>query len=225
MKIGLRARTLAVAVGVATVLVGVMQLGSSAGAPGSNPCPSTWFPLPAQPYPTQVACGQLRQQADLNGIATAQARPYATTVPNTPNPAFTNSGPQILSGEIPDWVKTVGPVNEIILVGAPHAKPVTSVWQAGYIPSANHRGYAQILVYAVGTSRDNSKQTIIRDYWPVGDMSNPGYRYNSAWLAPRDIGDITITGITGIKGVVSFTSASAGPGSLDMSTGVWHLGQ
>lgn len=221
MRANRRLRGLAIALGLTLVLVGLSQLSGTAGTLGStNPCPSNWFPLSSQPYATQVACGQLRQQADLNELATAQARPYATSVPPTHNLAL--AGTPILAGYIPNEVKTIHQLNTC-LVGRVHARPVTDCWLAGYVAGSTHRGYAGIVVYAVGTGRDVPRPTIIRYFYPIGDMPNPAFDYNTAWTAPRDIGDITMTGITGPNGVVSFTSKSGVTGTLNMANGTWKF--
>jgi hypothetical protein len=60
----------------------------------------------------------------------------------------------------------------------------------------------------------------------IGAQTNPAWGTPNAdtWGCPRNIGQITITAVTGQNGVVSFSSTSGASGTLDLATGTWAFG-
>jgi hypothetical protein len=213
--------------------VAAFRLVGAANPPNGGPCPASWYPMWAQPRSIQLQCSQLKQQAIQAAYATAAAAPRSTIVPPTPGPeSFPPSG--VLAGYIPDDVKPIEAKSPSLFAVegvSNHLNPVTSVWQVGVVPSRNHSGYAQVLVYAAGPPNDPHdppgllpNPRIARTLFSFGAMENILPQYDSVWTCPRAIGNLTITGITGQTGVVSFTSSTGVNGALDMSTGAWSFG-
>ncbi|HEX5414066.1 MAG TPA: hypothetical protein VFZ25_00270 [Chloroflexota bacterium] len=229
-----RSPVLIVAV-LATLIGAIAAVGIAGAASPANrgPCPASWYPMWAQSRAIQQQCSNLKQQAIRARYATAAAAPRPTVLPPTPGPeSYPPTG--VLSGSIPDDAKPIQaePTNMFAVEGVSnHLNPVTSVWQAGVVPSRNHSGYARILVYAAGPNDPDyppgsvPDPSIARTLFSFGAMENIRPEYDHVWTCPRPIGSLTITGITGQTGVVSFTSSSGVSGSLDMSTGTWSFGQ
>jgi hypothetical protein len=88
-------------------------------------------------------------------------------------------------------------------------------WYAGYSSSTS-------IINADYGNEVYDAQNPTGELFDMGGM-NPGdaKQYMTAWGCPRNLGSITITGITGKNGVVSFTSTAGVSGTLDMATGTW----
>lgn len=203
-------------------VVGARWLVSAAGVQDGNPCPASWFPLSKEPYSIQRECGQLRDQA-------RQARPRPSVIPPPPTAdAASLSGPSVLAGYVPDEDKTTKAVSfpDAFNSNGNHWNPVTSVWQVGVVLSPNHQGYARLIVYAVGPASDVPVPYIFR--WlqpPDGPMPDVHAQWDASWKCPRPLGNLSIAGISGQTGIVSFTSDSRVSGTLNMATGAWAFSQ
>src|SRR5262245_43850190 len=138
---------LGVVLGVLLV-VGVVRAATQIRA-----CPSSWFPLSAQPASVQQQCSRLKEQAQQNVIATAQARPYATSVPRPIGTyeALAKEGPPVATevppGQVPPELQQIKQIDgEVFLGRSGHPRPITSVWQLGAVPSPSAPGFGLLLL-------------------------------------------------------------------------------
>jgi hypothetical protein len=196
------------------------------------PCPANWYPLEKQPAAIQEECAQLKTKALLDQRATAQARPWRPSTPPTPDPRF-NFTPGPAQGAIPsDWLTTtaVDP-NDPFQSYSNHWPGITSAWQVGGLQTPGQPGFGRVVVYAAGPyvgqpdGPDNPRPLIDRRVFGWANFQYGSIPRDSVWVSPRTVGAITITGITGPTGVVSFTAASGVSGTLNMATGAWTFNQ
>jgi hypothetical protein len=163
-----------------------------------NPCPASWFPLSTQPLSIQEQCAQLRLQASASTDATAQARPYATSVIPPVDPAI--NGTPVPPGYVPPGAGTVETLPVGVFQGvSQHPEPITSVWQVGAVPSPDPAvpGYGRVIVFAVGPSGGQNAY-ISRALFVTGSLPGSLARqYTGGWVSPRDVAAIAITGVTG----------------------------
>jgi hypothetical protein len=221
MKALWRARLAAIPGVVIVLALGISHLAGAAPAV-ANPCPASWFPLSTQPASVQQQCAQLRLQANANAYATAEARPYATSVITPVNPAI--NGTPVPPGYAPPDAGTIAALPVGVFQGvSSHPEPITSVWQVGSVSSPDPAtpGYGRVIVFAVGPSAGVNAY-ISRLVFVTGSLPGSLVRqYAGGWVSPRNVGTITIAGVTGPTGVVSLTTSSGTSGTLNMATGAW----
>lgn len=98
----------------------------------------------------------------------------------------------------------------------------TSAWIAGSIRSVDpYEGIAIIVMSR--PSVDKSPSYIAYAVDGIGISKEDHKKYTSYWYAPKEIGDITITNVTGIDGIVSFKTSTGVIGTFDLSKQVWSF--
>lgn len=225
--------------GMAALLFVIAVLGK-VSATSATPCPASDFPLSLRSPSIRQQCTQLKDQAQRNVMLTAEARPYATSVPRPVGTytALAAEGPPVATrvppGQLPPDVQQIKPLDSDPFgrIGG-HPVPITSIWQLGGIPSPSQPGYGWLILDAWGPNHDTPTPRIARELFLIDGMPdirkqvNPAWAntYSHIWGCPRAIGQITITNVTGANGVVSFMSTSRISGTLDMSTGTWTFSQ
>jgi hypothetical protein len=214
-------------VGVLVQRVGATGAQSAGHQGGFAPCPASWYPLEKQPAAIQFACIHRKEQALLDERATAQALPWRPSNPPTPDLQY-NYTPGPEQGVVPgDWLATKAIREYDVFQGAhDHLPDITSIWQVGVILSPDHRGFGRVIVYAAGPDGQNIPDPVIeRRIRPEGRFQPGALGHETGWQTRQNIGALTITGITGPTGVVSFTAASGVSGTLNMATGAWTFNQ
>jgi hypothetical protein len=230
----LRDKRISATVASLVVLLGigvlVQRVGAAAYA-GGDPCPASWFPLQKEPLAIQFAWSRIRQQPQRSVMATAQARPRVYLPPPTPDPRYT-SRPSVFQGYIPPDLEGITALPNDALQSYNQAlQPITSIWQLGVVVSPNHRGYGAVIVYAAGPLSPrqypgvNPNPAFIRQVFPQGDLTSSPLPASSNWQCPRNLGALAIGGVTGMNGVISFTSDAGVSGTLNMATGAWTFSQ
>ena len=231
MKVQRKPVPLILAASVTFIAVALLAFFAIASATNSTsplaaPCSVSGTSLANQPIAVQQQCSDLKQQALHSYQATVEAGPHISNVPLTPNAAFLT---EVVTDEVtaiaafPD-LQTNEPIRakDIFQSDSRHNNPVTSVWRAGVLPGANPDIYLQVIVYAVGPSQVNGNASIFRLLIGTIDPTEPQRaQFTSGWQSPRDVGNLTITGITGQTGVISFASDNGTSGTLDMTTNSW----
>ena len=97
----------------------------------------------------------------------------------------------------------------------------TTIWQDGSISDTESDGSLPLYIYSIPVDDQNSEIAMTTLTDPASSL---GQEYDKEWLAPKPLGTIKITKITGrLGGVVSFTSSAGGGGTLDIAKGEWHF--
>jgi hypothetical protein len=201
------------------VLVGVMAARSS-GAVAEDKCPTDWATLPS--VADRQRCADQKAQRTIDAAATAQARPYATTVPMRLDPRVaTTPAP---AGFIPDSVKAIGRVDRSIVGGiGDFPRPVTDLWSIGAISNPEDpTAYDRIVLY---TRPPEGTRNAALGKFLVGNSLGPDLtrKYNQTWVCPRDVGMITIMNVSGSDGVVSFATSSGQSGTFNIASQTWSF--
>ena len=92
---------------------------------------------------------------------------------------------------------------------------VTSLWFLDYAPVAQNLTWDPIYLIAWTPSRSGTASL-----WRTGINSGLDQQM---WECPRSVGDIHITAVSGLNGIVQFQTSTGGKGTLDMSTGKWSF--
>ncbi|HEX5416057.1 MAG TPA: hypothetical protein VFZ25_10355 [Chloroflexota bacterium] len=213
------------------LLIGAWQLTSAEA--GGTFLPAFCDRLSTQPRAIQDKCSQLKIQAWATAQAAAQARPR---VRRAPTPNWANLPTPVPPGYIlpQDRVIEAARPADAFQSYSQHPNPitnVTSVWRAGSVLNRDpmspfyERGYGRVLVWAMAPTPPVGPWIERRMIEGGGMPAAQVRQYDTIWHSPRNIGAITITGITDPNGVIAFTSSSGVSGTLDMATGSWSLGQ
>lgn len=213
-----KAALLGMVVVMVTFVVGLSLQVLPVGVGAENGCPDDWWNLAAPEQ--REHCARSKAQEDRDAWATAQAKPYATTVMTPVD--LRVWGTPVPPGFIPDEAKAVRPLSRESVVGIMGMpKNLTSVWRVGVVPHPDGLDHGTILVYAVG-STDAQPAAIGRLLF--GNLPGRiGRQYNGYWESPRDIGEITITNVSGWNGIVSFTTSSGQQGTFNLATETWNF--
>lgn len=103
----------------------------------------------------------------------------------------------------------------------PSFRTATDVWLIGSVPSRDGLGQNGVFVYA--SPPDGGYAATLALITLGYENSAEGEKYSGVWIAPRNIGTIMITGVTGIDGIVSFTTSTGVIGTFDLATKQWLL--
>lgn len=146
---------------------------------------------------------------------TAEALPSFTPVPTSPLPIETST---------PEPLPTIV-IRQLIGedLSAFQFRGAISVWLVGVIESSDP--YERNPIFVLSRPSEGALFSSIRYTFGgnVAPSAADREKYNSYWFAPHDIGTITITGVTGIDGIVSFTTSTGVIGTFDLATKQWLL--
>lgn len=127
-------------------------------------------------------------------------------------------GSPVPAGVIPDKYKVIEEIKDP-QPGPSQITYASSVWRLGAVFGERDRYYLMFL--SAMKPGDDKKPLIQRFFLDASDEVL--LKWRAYWECPEPIGDITITGITGQTGIVSFTSTSGKSGTLDMASGAWSF--
>lgn len=189
-------------------------------AAAENECPKDWYLLSSPEERDRCAelKGLLHERKLQDDLATVQARPYATTIPHPID--FGVHGTPVPPGFIPEEAKAIKKVPKENVVGIHELKGTNSVWQIGAVPDLYQQGYNRVYLFA--RPGDGTRNASLGLYL-FGGYPSPDNRkmYNKIWESPRDVGVITITGVSASAGQVSFVSSSGATGAFDLASETW----
>jgi hypothetical protein len=183
-------------------------------ATADTPCPPDWALSSSREV--RERCGEQkhlisvqREQAEQTAIA---QEPYVQKWPGftpqkLPKPTGADVGPQ------------ESPLQN--LAGGPAAmRYATSVWEIDYVSNADQTAWSPLYIVAFGgdNNRPPMLQTLVLNRF-TPDMSH----YEHLWACPCAVSPLSITRVTGLNGIVAFTSAAGRTGSFNMATEQWVL--
>lgn len=197
------------------------------GASENHPCADNWWEDPSSAEFTRCnaltktnTAASLQQQ-----IETAVSRPTLTPLPTiTPGSESPGPAPTVT---IPPALQQVKEIDRVELVGSP-MRGGNSVWQLGAILVANGKGFSRLLLIA-HPSQDgvHASLSLRPERFEYDDLLE---RYGAYWEIPEDVGNITITTVSGViitddhvKGIVSFVTDQGQPGTFNLDTEEWTV--
>lgn len=171
----------------------------------------------------QDYCGKLNHKM-IDQERTAQADPAAQRqLPTRAVPTLdvaAKYGTPLPEGVIPEEHMVIEPLHPMDLTeGSSELRSATSAWRLGAV--IDSRGFYYLMtLWASPPGRDGRPD--------LGITINNGSRevwqkYGEVWECPEAIGAMTITAISGQRGIVSFTSESGQKGSFDLATATWNV--
>lgn len=183
-----------------------------------NQCAEDWWS--SLDKKEQERCGKEkydRQERDRKIVA---SQPYATTIPETPDPEI--FGTPVPNGYIPSNIKQVEEVSKLDVYEIPTLRYADSVWKAGTVVD-EAGGYAILYVWSA-TSKDGKHTRI--GYYFLGNDPKLNKKYNRVWKAPKEVGQLIITDVSGslvdnTPNVISFTTTSGQNGTFVPATEEW----
>jgi hypothetical protein len=127
---------------------------------------------------------------------------------------------------VPPSAHDILPIYGIEQIGPPvrtQPQRINSLWRVGALLAHDRSDYASLYVWSA--RRDCALGLFMPEavYEP---RLYPGH--SQQWRCPRALqasGPLTITGATGVRGVVSFSTARGQRGTFDLATDEWQMGE
>lgn len=162
--------------------------------------------------------------------ATQQARSSMQSARSQSVQEVLTAGTPVPLGYIPDQARQVKALNTIEFAdGPPNLRGSTSIWQVGAFISQNQRDYNTLYLLA-HKPVDGMSAFISTELDGIAVRRQDYDQYHKQWLAPQDVGTITITNVTAlaiapanIVGTVTFTTTTGKSGMLDLASGTWSI--
>lgn len=187
----------------------------------STPCPENYDNLPTQAERDRCTNEKTarREAKEREEIATAIVRPTVglpTPLPATPEP----------SGFVPPEAQRIFRLNPDNAAELPSLRGSNSLWHIGAVPNPKGEASFYYALARPGTAAQHAQLAVVLE----GNAITPAdyQKYSKVWVAPQDVGTITITGVsgtitgpTGPVGIIAFTTSSGRTGTLNMATGTW----
>jgi hypothetical protein len=105
-----------------------------------------------------------------------------------------------------------------VATGPAAMRGATSVWFIDYVSDSEETLWSEL--YLISFGGDGNGPARIQTY--VLNRFTPDMgQFEHLWTCPRALGTITITTVTGLNGIVAFTSSSGRTGSFNMATEQW----
>ncbi len=189
-----------------------------------NPCGPQWWLSPFRAERNQCAEEKaIRTEKGLQDeYATAQAFPYQTVVPPTPDVNVV--GTPLPGRFIPDKAKKIEPVSKDDVAEIPGLRGATSIWRAGALLNADEVDYSVLYVWSSPGKGNKHAQL---GFYVFGNEPNLSKQHNRHWKVPSEAGNITITGIDGQittnTGTIHFTTSAGKTGTFDVATSRWTI--
>ncbi len=105
-----------------------------------------------------------------------------------------------------------------VATGPPAMRGATSVWFIDYVSDSEETLWSELYLISFGGDGNGPArfQTYVLNRF-TPDMG----QFEHLWTCPRTLGTLTITNVTGLNGIVAFTSSSGQTGSFNMATEQW----
>lgn len=101
--------------------------------------------------------------------------------------------------------------------GIKNAGRISSAWFVDYYPNDDQTAWDPIYMYAWRPTPESQTKALLSLKYPSGK--------NYVWESPLDVGEITIKDITGLQGVVEFTTTTGKSGTFNLQSETWRLDQ
>ena len=165
-------------------------------------------------------CGKLKYAQEQQQRQRGAQQPYATSIPRTPDPKI--FGTPVPRGYMPESAQRIAPVNKIDVVDISALRNADSVWQAGSVLDQED---GRVTLYVWAMTSGDGQQTHIGFFVASNDAAL-AKQYRREWQAPKVIGKLTITAISGplvdnAPNVISFITVSGERGTFTPTTAAW----
>lgn len=189
-------------------------------------CPADWWKR--SPSPTDIEnCANekaTREVEEANQELTQEPLKPASIDPTPATPTYT-PGPL---GYIPSELQVVEPVDPIeFFDGPPWGRGANSAWRLGAVYNFTSHEVSKLFLQAFPPVPGKRPVATLQVFVSGNDGVHQ-HTYNRAWVAPQDIGTITITAIqdveitpTGITGVAVLSTTTGLRGTFDLGSESW----